>query len=150
MAACRDHPVPLSALPGTSLPASSSNLPAQRSPRFYVRNVEVGGSSPLTSTVYFGGPLRKPTISWAFVLFRCIPTGLSTGLSTEFVDGLSKLPYEALRRRARATPRARWFFGTGPLGWRGGAVCSPTAAVAVALITMVGSGEQAERLSGDD
>jgi hypothetical protein len=58
----------------------------------HVRNVEVGGSSPLTSTVYLSGTCRRFRISWAFVLLRCISTGLSTGLSTEFIDGLSKLP----------------------------------------------------------
>jgi hypothetical protein len=53
-------------------------------------NVDKRAMSP--PTVYLNGTCRKFRISWAFVLFRSISTGLSTGLSTEFIDGLSKLP----------------------------------------------------------
>ena len=67
-------------------------VPIAQYPEGNVRNVEVASSSPVTSTIYFGGPRRKPTISWAFLLFQRIPPDLSTGLSTEYVDGLSKLP----------------------------------------------------------
>jgi hypothetical protein len=76
-----------------SLPGSSSQSRCSKHCKTHFRNVEAEGSNPFTSTIYFGGPRRKPTISWAFVLFQRISTDLSTGLSTEYVDGLSKLPY---------------------------------------------------------
>ena len=39
--------------------------------------------------------LRKPTISWAFMLFQRTPTGLSTGLSGLFIGTYSTRAYAA-------------------------------------------------------
>jgi len=43
-------------------------------------NPKVGGSNPPPATNGFSESTRKPTISWAFVLFRRTSTGVSTGL----------------------------------------------------------------------
>ena len=43
----------------------------------------------------FSESSRKPTISWAFVLFQRIATGLSTGLSGLFIGTYSALAYAA-------------------------------------------------------
>jgi hypothetical protein len=43
----------------------------------------------------FSESSRKPTISWAFVLFQRISTGLSTGLSGLFIGTYSALAYAA-------------------------------------------------------
>ena len=76
------------------LPATLSETPRSEGPKKYIRNVEAEGSNPFTSTTHLVVPLRKPTISWAFVLCQRIFPDLSTaGLSTEYVDGLSRLPY---------------------------------------------------------
>ena len=60
--------------------------------QIYVRNVEVGGSSPLTSTVYFGFACFFAYGQGADLRVLCWAPPSSTGLSTEFIDGLSKLP----------------------------------------------------------
>jgi hypothetical protein len=50
---------------------------------------------------------RKPTISWAFVLFQPISTGLSTGLSGLFIGTYSTLAYAAYARvRGASGPHA--------------------------------------------
>src|ERR1035438_8529741 len=58
----------------------------------HLRNVEVGGSSPLTSTVYFGFACFFAYGQGADLRVLCWAPPSSTGLSTEFIDGLSKLP----------------------------------------------------------
>lgn len=55
-----------------------------------------GALAPRTpATNGFSESSRKLTISWAFVLFRCISTGLSTGLSGLFIGTYSPLAYAA-------------------------------------------------------
>ena len=93
-------------------------------------NPKVGGSNPPPATKGFSESSRKPTISWAFVLFQCMSTGLSTGLSGLFIGTYSTFAYAAY---------AGWRDASGPhaapsrrrLGpeWRcmGQALCMPYA-----------------------
>jgi hypothetical protein len=69
------------------------------------RNTEVASSPVSPATNGFSESSRKPTISWAFVLFQRISTGLSTGLSGLFIGTYSALAYAAY---------AGWRYASGP------------------------------------
>jgi hypothetical protein len=57
------------------------------------RNQLIAGSRVAPATSTSSDPRLKYRISWFFMRFQRISTDLSTGLSTEYVDGLSKQPY---------------------------------------------------------
>jgi hypothetical protein len=73
--------------------AGWSSLVARRA-----HNPKVVGSNPTPATKGFSESSRKPTISWAFVLFQRTSTGLFTGLSGLFIGTYSPLAYTAYAR----------------------------------------------------
>jgi hypothetical protein len=62
----------------------------------YVRNVEAEGSSPFTSTVRVHSARARARALPADVQLRDRPLRYPQGLSTELVDGSSRVPYAAL------------------------------------------------------
>ena len=104
----------------------------------YVRNVEAEGSSPFTSTARLGFARHSAMARCADVQLRDRPSRYPQGLSTEFIDALSRVPYAALCRRPRATPHRRWTFARSRPGRCGGAVCSRRRAMAAAMLKSQG------------
>jgi hypothetical protein len=80
---------------------------------------QIGGSRVAPATNGFSESSRKPTISWAFVLFRRTSRGLSTGLSGLFIGTDSPLAYAAYARvrGPRGLHAAPFRRGSEP-GWR--------------------------------
>lgn len=98
---CVAHPARSEAKSGPR--QSTVDYPSDRRNRSH--NPKVVGSNPTPATKGNMKYRRKPTSSWAFVLFQPVSTGLSTGLSGLFIGTYSTLAYAAYARVRGASGR---------------------------------------------
>jgi hypothetical protein len=112
-------------------------------------NPKVEGSNPSPATNGFSESSRKPTISWAFVLFRRTSTGLSTSLSGLFIGTYSTPAYAAYARvRGPSGPYAAPFVAEAQAeeAMHRAALCMPYACALLNLLAAFKGGTQGQGL----
>jgi hypothetical protein len=95
---------------------------------------ECARANDVSSTTSFGFARHSAMARCADVQFRDRLSRYPQGLSVKFIGGLSRVPYAALCRRARATPSTRWTFARSRPRRCGGAVCSRRRAMAAVIL----------------